>query len=77
MFHTVYFVKEEEMFVKPKNIYYSSYHYVHFNNGFSVGGGNVYLHIGQIMQGSLSLTRGGLWEEKNCLCTSSSACGIQ
>ena len=39
MFHAGYFVREEEMFVTPKNIYKSSYHYVHFNIGFSVGGG--------------------------------------
>ena len=28
------------------------------------GEGNVYLHTGQIMQGSLSLTRGDCWRKK-------------
>ena len=64
VFHTGYFVREEEMFVKPK-IFTNSYHYVHFNIGFSIGGGRgeggkkrLSTYRTKSMQGSLSLTRG-------------------
>ena len=43
--------------------------------GWGVGGRNIYLHIGQIMQGSLSLSR-GVVGGKNCFCTRISASGI-
>ena len=60
MFHTGYFVREEEMFVKSKNI--TNLHIIMYISIFDfqllVGGGGgwryVYLHIGQIMEASLS-----------------------
>ena len=48
---------------------------VEWGGGGGGCGRNVHLHIGQIMQGSVSLTR-GLWEGKKSFCTSSTACGI-
>ena len=80
VFHTGYFVREEEMFVKSQNIYKSSYHYVHFNIEFSVGGvgGGVGGGGGECLPTywtksckALSVLLGGLWEEN------SSACGMQ
>ena len=57
MFHTGYFVKEEEMFVSP-NIFTNLHIIMCILIGFSVGGGGRNVYQYQIMQGSLGLARG-------------------